>query len=268
MKGGTARSLRLALRPPFDPRAGSGQSPATAPGMTWRLLALLALPLPELPLDPFRGGLAPAWNHPLGTDLLGRDGLLRLLVGALRSAGFASACALGALALAMGLALAAPGLRHLLSGLRRIPALLVLLPLATATGPFGWTGLALLLVLWMGLHLAAPLALQVDELREGPAWKSERLLGASWPSRLRRWSPWAWERAALLFPSAWLGALWAEASLRALGLGPGPGTDTLGRLLQEELPRLATDPTPLGWAALLAMLGLAWTSTLERRPCP
>ncbi len=30
MKEGTARSLKLALRPPFDPHAMSGQSPATA----------------------------------------------------------------------------------------------------------------------------------------------------------------------------------------------------------------------------------------------
>jgi peptide/nickel transport system permease protein len=229
----------------------------------WRLLALLALLLPELPMDPFRGGLPPSWAHPLGTDLLGRDGVVRLFVGSMRSAGFASACALGALILAFLMALTAPRIRPYLSGLRRIPALLILLPLASATGPFGWPGLGLLLAVLLALHLAPPLALQVQALRRGPAWKNELLLGASRLSRLRRWAPWGWERAALLFPSAWLGALWAEATLRALGLGPGPGTDTLGRLLQEELPRLATDPTPLGGAALGAVLVLAWTSMPE-----
>ncbi len=234
--------------------------------MKWRLLALLALWLPEPALDPFRGGQSPSWAHPLGTDLLGRDGLLRLAVGALRSTGFASACALLALALGFLLASGAPALRHLASALRRIPPLLLLLPLAAAVGPFGWVGLGVLLSLFLGLHLTPPLAIHVDGLRISPAWKSERLMGSSLSSRARRWAPWAWERSVLLLPTAWLGALWAEATLRALGLGPGPGTDTLGRLLQEELPRLSTDSTPLGWAALGTVLVLAWTCTPETRP--
>ena len=56
-------------------------------------------------------------------------------------------------------------------------------------------------------------------------------------------------------------ALWGEATLSALGLGPGPTHDTLGRLLAEELPHLPTDPTPLGWASLLVVLALAFGST-------
>jgi peptide/nickel transport system permease protein len=232
--------------------------------MKLRLVALLALLLPELPLDPFRGGLGPSLAHPLGTDVLGRDGLLRLLHSTLRSAGFATACALAALGLAFLITLSPPQIRSMLGGLRRLPVLLVLLPLAAAAGPFGWLGLGLILATLLGLHLAPPIALQILQLRRGPAWKSERLLGAAWPSVWRRWAPWGWSRAAQIFPSAWLGALWSEATLRALGLGPGPGSDTLGRLLQEELPRLSTDPTPLGMAALAVVLGLAWSSMPER----
>jgi ABC-type dipeptide/oligopeptide/nickel transport system permease subunit len=78
---------------------------------------------------------------------------------------------------------------------------------------------------------------------------------------LRRWAPWGWQQAATLFPTAWLAALWGEATLSALGLGPGPGQDSLGRLLSEELPRLGSDPSPLGWAALATVLLLAWIST-------
>ncbi len=64
-----------------------------------------------------------------------------------------------------------------------------------------------------------------------------------------------------LFPSVWLAALWSEATLSVLGLGPGPGRDSLGRLVAEELPHLATDATPLGWAALAMVLALAWKTT-------
>ena len=45
--------------------------------MRWRLAFLGALFIPELALDPFRGGLAATLWHPLGTDDLGRDALLR-----------------------------------------------------------------------------------------------------------------------------------------------------------------------------------------------
>ena len=59
--------------------------------MKWRLCFLLAWFWPDLPLDPFQSELGPTWAHPLGTDALGRDGLLRLLHAGARSLGFASA---------------------------------------------------------------------------------------------------------------------------------------------------------------------------------
>ena len=63
----------------------------------WRLAFLAALLLPDLALDPFRGGQQGSLRHLLGTDELGRDALVRLLLAAARSLGFASACALLAL---------------------------------------------------------------------------------------------------------------------------------------------------------------------------
>lgn len=68
---------------------------------------------------------------------------------------------------------------------------------------------------------------------------------------------------------AWeeLQAIWAErpATLRLLGLGPGPQHDSLGQLLQEELPRLGTDPTLLTWASLAVVLALAAASNPPSR---
>ncbi len=224
------------------------------------LVLLPALLLPEAPLDPFRGGLPPGWAHPLGTDDLGRDALLRLLLGTARSLGFASACALGALALALLLALGGPRLRGARSALASAPPLLWLLPLAAATGGLGWLPLGLLIAGLLALHLEPPLRANLQPVLRSPAWSAGQVMGASALQRLRSWTPHFAARAALLLPSAWIGALWAEATLSAIGLGPGPEQDSLGRLLHEQLPRLATDPAPLGWAALAVVLALAWGS--------
>jgi len=229
--------------------------------MRWRLALLAALLIPELALDPFRGGLAATLRHPLGTDDLGRDALLRLALATARSLGFASSCAL--LALALGLLLAWQGRRlgGALSALRSLPPLLFLLPLAAAAGGLALPAVWLLLGALAAPHLEPALRSRIEAFRESPAWAAERILGAPWPSILQRWSPWAWQQVAALFPGAWLTALWGESTLSALGLGPGPGHDSLGRLLAEELPRLGSDPSPLGWAALVVVLGLAWAVT-------
>ncbi len=228
--------------------------------MRWRLAFLGALLIPDLALDPFRGGLAATLWHPLGTDDLGRDALLRLALAAARSLGFASACALLALAVGLLLAWRGPRYQGAWAALRSLPPLLFLLPLAAAVGGLSALPLGLLLGLLAAPHLEPALRTRLDWFRQSPAWAAERTLGATWPSTLRRWAPWGWQQAAALFPSAWLSALWGEATLSALGLGPGPGHDSLGRLLAEELPRLASDPSPLGWAALAVVLTLAWTA--------
>ncbi|GLH71544.1 hypothetical protein GETHLI_00460 [Geothrix limicola] len=232
--------------------------------MRWRLAFLGALLIPDLALDPFRGGLTATLRHPLGTDDLGRDALLRLALAAARSLGFASACAL--LALSLGLLLAWYGgrLRSAWSALRSLPPLLFLLPLAALLGGLSPLPLGLLLGLLIAPHLEPPLRTRLEWFRHSPAWAAERTLGATWPSTLRRWSPWGWQQAAALFPGAWIAALWGEATLSALGLGPGPGHDSLGRLLAEELPRLGSDPSPLAWAALAVVLLLAWVSAPGR----
>ena len=234
--------------------------------MKWRLAFLLALALPDLPLDPFRGGLAASFWHPLGVDDLGRDALLRLLLAGARSVGFASACALLALGLALFLAWHGRRWRGALSALRSLPPVLFLLPLAAAAGGIGATALLLLLGLLLAPHLEPPLRVKLDAFRQSPAWAAERTLGATPASTLRRWAPWGLAQAAVLFPSAWLGALWGEATLSTLGLGPGPDHDSLGRLLLEHLPRLATDPSPLGWGALILVLALAWSASGSASP--
>ena len=240
------------LCPALDPGPGAGD-----PGMRWRLCFLLAWFWPDLSLDPFRGDLMPTWAHPLGTDALGRDGLLRLLHAGARSLGFASAAALLALLLASGLAMGVERLRGVRSALRAIPPLLFILPLAAAWGGLGWLAFGVLLSGLLALQLEPPLRARLDPFRRGPAWAMNRVLGANRWHQARFWGPWVVGEAASLFPTAWLGALWGEATLRLLGLGPGAHHDSLGLLLNEQLPRLSTDGTALGWASLILVLALA-----------
>lgn len=234
--------------------------------MIFRVICLLALLLPELPLEPFRSSLPCSWSHPLGTDSLGREGLLRLLHAGARSCGFASAVGLGAIA--VGLAMALRPTCGARSALRSIPALLWVIPLAAVREGMGWLELGVLLAVLTGLHLEPPLRARLGPFRQGTAWRYGEVLGASRLHRIRAWAPWFLDQGAALLPSAWIGILWCEATIRALGLGPGPHRDSLGLILQEEIPRLVTDPTPLGWGALLVSLGLAAASKREHKETP
>lgn len=225
--------------------------------MRWRLFLLVGLLLPELVVNPFQGDGDMSWVHPLGTDALGRDALLRLGHAGLRSLGFASAVALLAVSLALLMSLGsvrAPGAR---SALRAVPPLLFLLPLAAALGGLNWLPLGFLLAALLALQLEPPLRARLEPFTQGPAWAMNRILGGGRWHQIRIWGPWAIGEAETLVPSAWLGALWGEVSLRLLGLGPGPQHDSLGSLLNQELSRLATDGTALGWASLILVLALA-----------
>ena len=220
-------------------------------------LALLAtLWLPEVPLDIRRAGLGPSPFHPLGWDGLGRDGLLRLVAGSARSLGFATSTAF--LALLAGAALALGGRRwqSLGSVLRTLPPVLLILPVADRFQDLGWLPLAAVLGFLLAFHAEPPLRMRFTPLLEGPALPAARALGARRRDLVRTWLPWVGQQVWPLFPSLWLGALWAEVLIRYLGLGPGPDQDSLGLLLNQELPRLGTDPTPLGIAALALLLGL------------
>lgn len=224
----------------------------------WPLLLLPALLLPSLALDPFQGGAAPSFAHWLGTDALGRDALLRLLLTGAQAGAYASVCAVGALGLAWLLAATGPGAEETLSAFRALPALLWLIPLAALLGGLERPLLAPLISVLLAPHLEAPLRVKAEAIRRSPAWAQGRIAGAPPLQRFLSWTPWVANESTALFPGAWLAALWTETTLSALGLGPGPQADTFGRLLAEDLPRLAVGAVS-AWAALLLVLVLAWS---------
>lgn len=233
--------------------------------MRLRLLCLAALWLPEVPVVVTRAGEAATRLHPLGCDDLGRDGLLRLILAATRSVGLASAVALGSLGVAAFLALGKDRLGATRSVLRALPPILLILPVAQRWGDLGWMPLGLVLGGILALHAEPALRERFRPLIEGDALDAMRVLGAGPWVTVRTWGPWVLNEVRPLFPSLWIAALWAEVVLRFIGVGPGPAADSFGLLLQQELPRLVTERSPLGIASLVTVLALAAGSTFKER---
>lgn len=252
------------------------------------LLLLLALGALLAPLaqgwlghDPFAPDLfnrhAPASAaHPLGTDELGRDLLLRLLHGARVSLAVGVATALGAaiLGTAIGLLAAWRGgvmdavLMRLADGMLALPALPVLVVLAAAdTGRIGLPRgeplsdiLRIVLILtlfgWVGVaRLARAAALSVlarDYVR------AARALGAGEGRVLRRHVlPNIAGPIAVATALAVAGAILAESTLSFLGLGIAPPAASWGNMLSNAQELVFSAPWAAVWPGLAILLAVA-----------
>jgi len=264
------------------------------------LLALAALlaPLAAIWLghDPFAPDLfkrhAPASaEHPLGTDELGRDLLLRLLHGARISlaVGIATAVAAALLGTAIGLLAAWRGgvldaaLMRLADGMLALPALPVLVVLAAADTAriglprgepladvlrivailtlFGWVGVARL------ARAAALSVLARDYVR------AARALGAS-ESRvlLRHVVPNIAGPVAVATALAVAGAILAESTLSFLGLGIAPPAASWGNMLSNAQDLVFSAPLAAVWPGLMILAAVAGCTLvadgLRRRLAP
>ena len=264
------------------------------------LLALAALlaPLAAIWLghDPFAPDLfkrhAPASaEHPLGTDELGRDLLLRLLHGARISlaVGIATAVAAALLGTAIGLLAAWRGgvldaaLMRLADGMLALPALPVLVVLAAADTAriglprgepladvlrivailtlFGWVGVARL------ARAAALSVLARDYVR------AARALGAS-ESRvlLRHVVPNIMGPVAVATALAVAGAILAESTLSFLGLGIAPPAASWGNMLSNAQDLVFSAPLAAVWPGLMILAAVAGCTLvadgLRRRLAP
>jgi peptide/nickel transport system permease protein len=252
------------------------------------LLGLLAAGAAAAPLvqaalghDPFSPDLflrfepaSPA--HPLGTDDLGRDVLLRLLYGARVSllVGVATAVVASAIGTLAGLVAAWRGgwveavLMRLADGLLALPALPLLVVLAAldpaAIGlprgeasadmlritailaAFGWVGVARL------ARGAAISALARDHVR------AARALGASEARVLwRHVLPELRGPVAVATALAVAGAILAESTLSFLGLGIAPPAASWGNMLANAQELVFSAPLAAVWPGLAILVAVA-----------
>lgn len=252
-----------------------GRGPLAGALVLVALVALCALAPPVLPHDPLsidatRILQSPSWNHPFGTDSLGRDVLARVLAGGRSSLGaglvatlvaMTIGAALGALAGARGrsvdgvlsriadVVLAFPDLVGAIALLGLLHVHALVLPASVRVGfviaLFTWPALFRYVRAEMQRLRASDLALAA---RAAGARESRVIFVHLLPGAL----------APALVPGAFVaaGAVLAEAGLGFLGLGIAPPAPSWGNLLREAREYVRT----AWWLALFPGLFLYATT--------
>ncbi|RIH92548.1 ABC transporter permease [Meiothermus granaticius] len=204
--------------------------------------------------------------HPLGTDILGRDTLARVLAGA-QNALYVGLVAVG-IGLLIGLALGVLAgffggwldqlLSVLLETLYALPALLIALLLGAIFTPGATTSM-------MAIGLAAVPAFArvaragVLSVKAQPYLEAARALGmGNFRILLRHVLPNILGPLVVQASLAFAASILAEAALSYLGLGTQPPTASWGRMLREAQSYQELSPWPVVWPGVaigLAVLG-------------
>lgn len=209
---------------------------------------------------------SPSWNHPLGTDQLGRDVLSRLLFGGRIS--LLSSLVIGAVILLIGVTVGAIAgfvgrwvddlLMRVVDVLLAFPSFLLALAVVGILGP-GLTNLALgLVAVWWAQFARISRGL-VLAVRERPYVESARALGL--PARrvaVRHVLPGVLSSVIVLWTLETGRLLLALSGLSFLGLGVQPPTPEWGAMLNEARGALARAPQLMlypGALITLAALG-------------
>ncbi len=243
------------------------------------MAALLGLN-PDEP-DLFNRYAPPSLAHPLGTDDLGRDMLLRLLHGARVSltVGLAVALAATALGTALGLLAAWRGgwvdalLMRIADGLLSLPALPLLVVLAAvdpaklglARGAASTDILRITTILvlfgWVGVARLARAATLSELAKDYVA--AARCSGASELRLLwRHILPNIASPIAVAAALAVAGAILAESTLSFLGLGISPPAASWGNMLSNAQELVFSAPLAALWPGLAILLTVAACSLL------
>ncbi len=247
------------------------RQPATLVALAWLTLAGLGAglapflaPAGPLAADTTRGLLPPGPGGPLGTDLLGREVLTRLLWGGRWTLG------MGLLALAVAVGLGLPAgmvagtfsgwsetvLMRLVDALLAFPSLLLAMAVVALLGP-GVGSVAVAVGLAAAPAYARVARSAALEVRAQPYVDAARALGGSeWRVLVRHVLPNA-APPLVAFAATQLGwVLLNGAALNFLGLGAPPGTPEWGAMLVEGRGYLRDAP----WVS--AFPGLALTLTV------
>ncbi|MGN9844833.1 ABC transporter permease subunit [Nonomuraea sp. H19] len=244
--------------------------PAVAVGCALLLATAVGLGLLRDPIQVDTAGrlLAPSYEHPLGTDALGRDLLARLGHGALRTTVLAFAVTAVSLLLGVLAGLARQVTAGLTDIVSTLPVILAGLLVTAVAGPSALgAALAVCLVGWS--PYAAQTTALLEQERAATHMAASVALGASRGHLIRRHLlpalvPPLLRNALLRLPTVVL----VLASLGFLGLGEQPPAPEWGRLLSENQSYAELAPwTVLGPAAalsLLAVLAVAATALLGR----
>ncbi|WGX99281.1 ABC transporter permease [Nocardioides sp. L-11A] len=203
---------------------------------------------------------APSWEHPLGTDLAGRDMLARTLVGGRLSLGIAGLVSLTTLltGLVLGLVAGLAGgwvdkvLSRVFDVLLGLPTLVVALAVVGALGP-GLVNLVLALTVIGWAFLARLARNEVLGARHRPDVVAARMAGV--PAYRIAWSHVVPNVVLVLLvavTAAFTEVVLALAGLSFLGLGAQPPTAEWGRMLAETRSSLTIAP----WLVLGPGVGL------------
>lgn len=218
-------------------------------GVALLLIFLLPVPADPLRVELGRAGLAPGFDHLLGTDRLGRDVLSRWLVGGRLSIAVASAVAL--LACGLGTCFGAlagyqPGpvgalVDRLIDVSLALPVFFVAIAVQAALPP-GAAGMVLVLAAtgWMGP--ARIVRGEVLRIRRLAFVEAARALGCpSWRILGRHILPGCAGAIAATLTVSFGDALLIQSTLSFLGLGIPPPAPTWGGMLLDALPEMLHD---------------------------
>ncbi|MEV1293160.1 ABC transporter permease subunit [Pseudonocardia sp. NPDC049635] len=208
---------------------------------------------------------APGPVHPLGTDVLGRDVVARVLTGGASVVGLAAGATVlaGVAGLLLGVTAGTAPRRvgellvRAVDVLAVVPALLVVLVLAT-----GFPGSPAAVLVAIAL-VSLPFSVRVnraaaERINTAGYVETARARGDGWWRLLRHdllpgIAPTALSETGLRF----VAALYLTSTAGFLGLGAGPPAPDWGRMVAENLPGAALSPWPfLVPALLLVVLGV------------
>ncbi len=203
----------------------------------------------------------PSWEHPFGTDIMGRDMLVRTVAGLSLSlrVGLGAAAASSLIALFVGFAAALGGRKvdaafsWLIDLMMGIPHIVLLILISFALGK-GFVGVMVGVALTHWPSLARVIRAEVLQCKESGFVAYARKLGATpWQIASRHMLPFVLPQflvgLILLFPHAIL----HEAAITFLGFGLPPEQPAIGIILSESMGYLSAG---MWWSAVFPGLAL------------